>query len=517
MRAWLPVGLSSLLAGSSVSAKVQDEEIERREAEIFGTPAPADAGEAEARPAEAGEREVEEADGAEDGEEALTPYEREVRRRESEIFGGGPPTPGLNGEAPASPIEAQIPQPTVGLDVIGELEDILDIGGRTYLALQYTFYDAEDPPGYPLVSPRLRDVYLDAPPSDRIRAYVEARLDYDFTVVPGSTSTFGFPRQQSQLRLDQLWLKLDAGRAAFFTLGKQRIRWGVGRFWNPTDFLNPQVRNPLDVFDRRLGVSLARVLFPLEALESGVTLVASFEDANSVGDTGLAARIEAAFLNSEISVSAAVQRNQPLRFGLDASGGLWLIDLRAEVAALFGSDQPVFLGPVDLERGVLPEVSTRADEWVLQTVLGGEISVPYSATDFFTAGTEYFYNQAGYDDAALYPLLFQLGAFQPLYLGRHYLAGYFVLPGPGRFDDTTLLISTIANLSDLSAITRVDLSTLVLTFVTVNVWAAAHYGSIGELHLGIDLPPTPGVPGLEEGVSVPPPVLDLGGALTVSF
>lgn len=465
----------------------------------------------------------------------------ERERREAEIFGGtsadesdepeeeAPAAPSDDhDDAPASPLQEFSPDDVAGSDVLRELDRVLDVGGRAYLALQYTLYEEGEPLFPPLSSPSLLDLYADARPSPRVRAYVQARLDYDFTADDdgarfedlegvSSTTALPFARRRQALLLDQLWLKLDVARLAYLTLGKQRIRWGTGRFWNPTDFLNRRARDPLDVFDRRLGVSLVRASFPLERLGSNLYLIGDLEEVSRLDDAGLAARAEAVFGTTEISTTAAVRRGEPLRFGADVSSGVWLFDLRAEGAAVFNSTQPFFVGDVDLERGVLPTEISRADEWIFQVVLGGELALPYSATDSVTVGGEYFYNDAGYDDVDLYPVLLARQAFLPLYVGRHYAAAYAVLAQPGRLDDTNVIVSTIGNLSDQSFLTRVDVATLFLTFFTVNVWGAVHYGNEGELRLALDLPPLPGVPGAEGGLSVPAPIVDVGAAITLDF
>lgn len=478
----------------------EDEERAARESDIFGAPSPsADEDAPRERPREAGD----------DEDDARTE-----------------PSPGadatLDEDAPASPLQELTGEAAAGSDVLQALDRSLDIGGRLYLAAQYSLADGDAPLFPPLSSPSLLDLYVDARPDPRVRAYAKARLDYDFTASQAAArlpveSAFGFVRPRQQLRLDQLWLKLDVGRVAYLTLGKQRIRWGSGRFWNPTDFLNQTVRDPLDVFDRRLGVNLAKVHFPLEALASNLYLIGDLEDITRPDDIGLAARAEAAFWTTEISTTASVRRGRPLRFGADLSSGLWLFDVRAEVAATFNSSQPFFSGDVDLERGVLPREVSRADEWIFQAVLGGEVAIPYSDTDSAIVGVEYFFNDAGYDDPRLYPLLFAEGAFVPLYVGRHYAAAYLVFAQPGSLDDATFIISAIGNLSDQSFLTRLDFSTLFLTFLTLNLWVATHYGNVGELRLGLDIPPLAGVPGVEDGLRSSPPFVDVGAALTLPF
>lgn len=514
-----------------------DDERARREAEIFGAAPSSDSG------ASKDEETIDGEPNTVTEPPTAGPAEMSAReRREDELFGASPATGVEVGaeEGPASPLEAFTPSGgTAGSEVLRELDRVLDVGGRAYLALQYTHYlDVDDgvPLFPPLSSPSLLNLYADARPSPRLRAYAEARLDYDFTAADSTAGGFTTgdltggdtaggvtsggtpsPRARQQLRLDQLWLKLDAARVAYLTLGKQRIRWGTGRFWNPTDFLNQQVRDPLDVLDRRLGVTLAKVHFPLEELGSNLYLIGDFADVTAPEEVGLAARAEALVGTTELTTSASVKRGQPLRFGADVSSALWVFDLRAEGAATFNSEQPFFDGDVDLARGVVPTEVSRANEWVLQLVLGGEVAIPYSSTDSAIVGAEYFFNDAGYESADLYPVLFARQAFRPLYVGRHYAAVYGALPQPGPLDDSSVLMSTVGNFSDQSFLTRVDFSTLVLTFLTLNLWATVHYGNEGEFRLGLDLPPTPALPGAEEGVRVAPPLIDVGGAMTLDF
>jgi hypothetical protein len=72
---------------------------------------------------------------------------------------------------------------------LGDADDILDIGAFFYLRAQY---DAlEDVTSYrsPLSSSNLLDVYLDGRPSDRVRAFAQARLNWTPTLDTGKSSS----------------------------------------------------------------------------------------------------------------------------------------------------------------------------------------------------------------------------------------------------------------------------------------------------------------------------------------
>jgi hypothetical protein len=56
-----------------------------------------------------------------------------------------------------------------------------------------------------------------------------------------------------------------------------------------------------------------------------------------------------------------------------------------------------------------------------------------------------------------------------------------------------------------------------LQYVTLNVFVAGHWGQVGEFRFGLDIPPLPLVPGLEDGFLLPPSWLDVGTALRINF
>jgi len=395
--------------------------------------------------------------------------------------------------------------------------DTTDFGGTLFLRLNTSWRETFGLKDVEPQAPSLIDIYADARPNDRVRGFAQVRLNYDFTVLPGDTNLLGQPLESLRLNLDQAWVKFDLARVAYVTAGRQRIRWGTGRFWNPTDFINQDIRNSVDFFDQRLGVNLVKVHFPLEALGWNLYLIGTFDGLDVLADTGLAARAEFIVLDAEIAFSTLVKEDAPLRVGADASMGLWIFDLRFEGTIQRGLDVPRYVGRFDFDTGARPVVADTDDKWFARAVVGAEFSVNYSDTDSVSFGAEYFYNQAGYDGADIYPFLILNGAFTPLYLGRHYAAAYAFANDPLFFEDLTLTFSSLANLSDFTALSRIDLAYRVWNALTLNVFAAVHYGSLGEFHLGLDVPPQPGVPGLENGFTLERELFDFGLAARIAF
>lgn len=442
--------------------------------------------------------------------------------READMFGGGdeekPPAETAQ-EGPddvrpdPTPDEREFAPPQTQL--LTDQENALALGGQLFLRLNGNFSEDQTLGTMPLSSPSLVDVFADVRPNDRLRGFVQLRLTYDFTVVEGETDFLGKPLVPFELLLDQLWVKLDLGRVAFITAGRQRIRWGTGRFWNPTDFINTDIRNSVDFFDQRLGVNLLKVHFPFEQLGWNLYLLGTLDNVDALDEAGIAARAELLFGEVEIALSTLVKKDAPLRLGLDASAGLWLFDLRAETTIQRGLGRPKFAGELDFEERKFPEEVDTDDDFFFQGVFGADLTLKYTDQDNVIIGAEYFYNQAGYANAELYPFLALNGAFTPLFLGQHYVAGYAVLPQPFSFNDTSITLSTIANLSDTSVLSRIDVQQSVLTFMTFNVFAGYHWGNIGELRLGFETPPVP--PLLPNGFVLPTQIFDVGVALRLAL
>jgi hypothetical protein len=390
-------------------------------------------------------------------------------------------------------------------------------GGNVFLRLNGSLREDVEVLNLVGSSPSLIDVFTDVRPNDRVRGFAQARLVFDFTQSAKINNPLtGQPGQPFQLLLDQAWMKFDIGRVAYVTAGRQRIRWGTGRFWNPTDFVNTGIRNSVDFFDNRVGVNLVKFHFPFELLGWNLYILSVLENARELGQVGVAARAEIVVGPMELAISSQAKKDTPLRFGADISSGVGVLDIRAEAVMSRGSGRPRFEGKFDLRNGQIPEEVDVSEEWFFQGVAGAEMTVKVSDTDSVSFGAEYFYNQTGYPDASLYPVIFFRQQYVPLYTGRHYLALYAFMQSPFDFDDLTITASTLANLSDSSALSRLDVQVRVLQYLTWNVFAAVHYGATGEFHLGFNIEPVP-VTGLENGFILARDNVDMGTALRLAF
>jgi hypothetical protein len=430
-----------------------------------------------------------------------------VEDREEEMFGA----PKANGDQDKQDEQnEQTQEEQFERRLQARSERALDMGGGLFSQLRYSVLAEGRPEEFPLSQPNFLDVYLDARPNKRLRVYADGRLSYTPTTsarlgVTGSGVTGSGVTDsrdavtQTEAVLDELWVKFDIDRTVFVTAGRQHLRWGVGRFWFPNDFLFEQRRDPLALFDVRTGADIVKLHVPVESLGWNFYAVANLAGADSPEQVGAAARAEFLAGVTEFAFSAAAKRDDPLQLGLDISTGIGWFDLRAAVSVLRGVDEPFFRGASNLQNFdeitlqnvselQIPERYSREDDWIPRALAGGEVGIPYGEDDTFYVGAEYFFNEAGYSNPELYPWLIFNGAFRPLYTGRHYASVYALLPAPGEWDDTSFSVSTLGNLSDRSFLSRLDYSVNVLTHMRVFVFGSATYGENGEFTQEIKVP-----------------------------
>ncbi len=458
------------------------------------------------------------------------------RPSEQDMFGGGatPPaapaaaSPATTSPAPPAPADAKPNEPpaasTEGTsrdqDILGKgdetkflsdfvaPENPLQIGGQLYLRAQTTASAHQNPGDWSLSAPSLLDLYLDARPNPRVRAFILGRMAYDPTLPPNGTtmntagadtngalagtttptgfSTFSNTRGPSSL-LDQMWIRFDILQKVFVTTGKQHVHFGTGRFWQPTDYLHPVKRNPLDVFDARGGVTMIKVNVPWEAQGWNFSAFGVTEDpnaaTNTIGKVAGAARAEVVLAGVELGADIFAHKGERPRYGFDFSTGIWDFDVYGEMALRPGGDF-LHYDPALMTVGTYTGYET-------QIVGGINYSRKYNDNDAWTVGAEYFYNHPGYSSASVYPQALQYAVSNPnavpnpfalfpfFYLGQHYAALFASFPAPYSWNYTTFTFSTLGNLSDKSFISRVDYSVTVLTHLSFEAFVGVHYGNVG--------------------------------------
>ena len=542
-KSWLVFVGIVLLWPMAATAQQQPQSVEQREADMFGSSEP-DTSDQAANPDQSNQSDS--SDDADAKKKKKGSSSDSTSEREAEMFGGGGDstagsTPDQTDQSPTS-LEQQMAQRLAERE-----QKVLTFGGGLYSQLQYSVLGEGQPDAWPLYQPNYLDIFLDSRPNKRLRVYADGRLTYTPTNGGQQVTALGQQATATQALLDELWIKFDIDRTVFVTAGRQHLRWGVGRFWYPNDFLYDQRRDPLAIFDVRTGVDIIKLHLPVESLGWNFYAVANLDGANDISHVGGAARAEFLAGLTEFAFSAAAKKGDPLQLGFDISTGIGWFDLRAAVAVLHGLKTPFFRGDSNIQDFdtitlnniadlQIPKQYSRENDWIPRALVGGEVSIPYGEDDSMYVGAEYFYNDAGYSDPNLYTWLAFNGAYRPLYTGKHYAALYFLVPSPGDWNDTSFSLANLGNLSDRSFMSRLDYSVTVLTHMRAFAFASVAWGNTGEFTQGFHLPAisqdvidaaqasgqfqTPA--GFDssqgfDGVSVPASRASIGAGLSVDF
>ncbi len=423
--------------------------------------------------------------------------------------------------------EDETPAENIGTSTISSVDDPTDavvtsqtfadeeptIGGQLYLQSDVTASDGQRAANASSGQRALLFLYLDQRPSSATRVFVKGSLLHPMGPTDQFTDrTVAFDRPNA--RIEELWLKLDVDQNLFITVGTQPIRWGVNRVWNPTDFLNQQQRDPLAIFDARPGVSCLKVHIPFENSGSNLYFLVRPGEESRIGDLRYSLRFEQVMGTAEWSISTDTGYQRPLKVGSDLSLAIGPLDLKGEIATQSTAPNTRYGGSLDLEAGILPTAQDK-DEWAIQWSTGLEWGIAYDDDRSLYLTVEYFQNPLGYHDGAnLYPWLFAQGTYQPLYLGQTYLGANVAMPLLGKRKNQTIVVSSIANLSDQTYLLRFDYQISVLTRLRLSGFVTTYHGNQGEFRYAFEIPA--GLVG-PDAISIPAPKATVGLWAAIGF
>lgn len=390
---------------------------------------------------------------------------------EGELFGDPSPTAPTQ-EIPQQPASSQGPR--AGADS----QPSTTLGGRADLLYSVTRQDSEN---LGLLSTRALPaafLYLDSRPRDDTRAYLRFSLVAPSTRssarqglgAAGSSGAQGVDSNPTLIQLLELWGKWQpSGSPVFWTLGRQPIRWGPSQFWNPTDFMSPETRDPLAIYDDRSGVDALRLNIPFESQNAALILVTSLmprpasqqdtplslqaSSGTQARDLQFAARAEWSQGAMESALTLAWSDRGPTRTGISMTAGLGPFDVTLEGACTARTTRTFF------ERrsgaGDAGVQAARRDQTCLPQGVGGLSWQPgFGDADSLTLGAEYFWNGLGHETPDLELVAALAGQATPLAIGQQYVAAYGLLPAPGSWDDTSFQVQWITNLTDASSLVR---------------------------------------------------------------
>jgi hypothetical protein len=396
--------------------------------------------------------------------------------RDDSILGNQAPVESNGSENPSSLEQAQFPKGTSSISSgastfsAQETQKTLEIGGAAELGFSLGLLPSQEKPekweqGTVEVSPTL-ELYFDGRPNEFLRSMVRLKV-------------FNTP-EKTQLALEEGWIKVDFERTFFFTIGRQRMKWGSGRFWNPTDFLARGVKDPFASREQRLGQDLLRLHIPWEKSGQNLYAVLDLTDTAKPRDAQVGIRHEVPLFGmAEVAASAAFKANAPRRFGLDASFPVWLFDVRTENALLQGKRSSEVKGGLNTDNPLRVEASPKRS--FLQHLVGLDKTFKYSDTDSVTFSVEYFRNGLGYEDRVLQTYALVSGLSPSLYSGRDYWSGFVLLPNPGTWNSSSFQLSGVQNVSDKTAQARAQWSQTFQNDLLFEMSYGRCFGTAGEL------------------------------------
>lgn len=391
-----------------------------------------------------------------------------------------------------------------------KLIENLQIGGRLELRTSFARREDETVAKSAVSQLRQADLYFDSRPLPNLRTFLRARwreqtgagltggtagtvpIATPETPTPGNgpggrgSATASTSNNGVRQDIDELWVKWDQDDRVFWTVGKQHLKWGSARFWNPTDFTAVEVRDPIEVFDRRLGQNLIKLHVPSEKQAFNFYAVGQFDEAEQLDGVRGGLRAEIAFFGQgELAVTAYGKPGGAHRLGLDVSSALGPFDVYVEGAQMRHEMQTTYEGEIDESGQQLPTAKEQRAEVLSQVVGGIARQWQYNSTDSLTIGIESFYNELGYSDRKLQLYAMLRGGARPLYAARRYAAMYLLLPTPFSLNNTTLRLSSLKNGTDGTRLTNITATWSLFKQANVEVFANRCDGDYGEFCLRV--------------------------------
>ncbi|MFC1559965.1 hypothetical protein ACFLZ2_00315 [Candidatus Margulisiibacteriota bacterium] len=228
---------------------------------------------------------------------------------------------------------------------------------------------------------------FDYQPDDRTLFHIEPQM-----VAMSGFSDFPIEGASDldKLSWERAYLSLNYGTFDLIG-GKQRIAWGTGRVWNPTDIFNPFSLTLAD--EEKQGVDALRVINYLGAASNIDAVVLS---ATSEAQRKWALKTKTNYLNYDLSVSYInMGEGQGYMIGSDFAGEMWDFEVRGEFA------------------GYTPG----SGEAYLNFCLGGG----YTLDNGLGIDIEYYNNGLGKSDKSDYNFN-ALFSGEATFLARHYLS-----------------------------------------------------------------------------------------------
>ncbi len=267
---------------------------------------------------------------------------------------------------------------------------------------------------------------LDANILDKIGLFVRGRASNEYTKRKEK------PTNEHENNLDQAYISFESGDeiATFLSVGKQRIKWGTGFYWNPVDTFNPR-QNLQDKEDIEEGKVCYRadILFPVFSL-SGIVVPNvngrsfSLENFKPEKDkTLLTGKIYAFLWNTDMTLYVSDKEDEANRWGASFSTVISDVQFFGEGVFWKGNSEKYYpklsstrtsiYDPIGNTTFTLPasyRVNTKNGRF-FKLVLG----LQYTFANDITLISEYYHTNDGYDKEEMDTYIQSLKYAQAIY------------------------------------------------------------------------------------------------------
>ncbi|MFC1617358.1 hypothetical protein ACFL2K_03970 [Candidatus Margulisiibacteriota bacterium] len=201
-----------------------------------------------------------------------------------------------------------------------------------------------------------------------IRLYqgLKAYIDIGYVNLPATSNT----GLASAVDFKEIFIDFNLKDKIYFRTGKQVLKWGRSYFWNPTDLINVESRNFLNLDYLRTGTYGTKAHIPFGYAQN-LYFFLNYNQTSNLDDLALATKYEFIAGNSEIGLSLWTKKDAYSVYGLDFSTSLMDFTIYGEMA---------------LASNVKPRSSLTLSR-----------NLDFDITDRFSLIYEIFYNGQGYN------------------------------------------------------------------------------------------------------------------------
>jgi len=236
--------------------------------------------------------------------------------------------------------------------------------------------------------------YADLRASELVRLYAAGSFDYDPNAYL-STKTYATPT----FSLDELFVDTELGKKVFFRLGKQRISWGVGYWYKPSDVLSLSAIDPDNPTAAREGPFAFKIDMPMKLNHAMLYVVPPIN--GDAGSFSAASKYDLVVNGWELSF-AGFGRTDMLarpRGIFTFTGAIGAFDVYGENVILYGSDR-TYVQESSTAPGTYETYRVENIPFV-QSTLGIKYSLSKSNGLSFSAHVQGYYNGTGYADSTI--------------------------------------------------------------------------------------------------------------------